>query len=83
MITSVFIGFQALYATLVCVACSQLEKLRANLLRIGEGRVRTKQDSDDIMETVPGSEEIQKQLIDCIRHHQTIQLYVHNDQSYS
>lgn len=72
------LGFNGLYATLVCIACSQLQKLRANLLDI-----RQKQDTaehpDPGAET--GHEERQKvhafyhmqdQLNDCVRHHQQI-----------
>jgi hypothetical protein len=70
----VFVSFQGVYATLVCVACCQLEKLRANLSLIGEGRVTTVQESG----VSPGSEEMQNQLNDCIRHHQIIELYVRN-----
>jgi hypothetical protein len=76
MITGVFIGFQGLYATLVCVACSQMEKLRMNLSRIGEGCVSVQQDSSEELGPVPGHEDLQQQLNDCIRHHQLIMKYV-------
>ncbi|XP_033606628.1 uncharacterized protein LOC111862426 [Cryptotermes secundus] len=76
LVTSMYVSLQGVYATLVYVACSQLEKLRANLSLIGEGRVTTAQES----RVNPGSEKMQKQLNDCIRHHQIIQLYVHNSQ---
>jgi hypothetical protein len=72
----VFIGFQGLYATLVCVACGQMEKLRMNLSRIGEGCASVQQDSSDELDPVPGHEEQQQQLNDCIRHHQLIMKYV-------
>ncbi|KDQ83630.1 hypothetical protein L798_06891 [Zootermopsis nevadensis] len=80
--TLMLLGFNGLYATLVCIACSQLQKLRANLLDI-----RQKQDTaehpDPGAET--GHEERQKvhafyhmqdQLNDCVRHHQQILSYI-------
>jgi len=79
---NIYIGFPSLYATLVCVACSQLEKLGAALLNVRHTRVTSDQDrgndSDD-----PGSElqthhseqlirRMREQLDECIRHHQEI-----------
>jgi hypothetical protein len=70
-------GFPSLYATLVCVACSQLEKLRAALLDITQTHVMTEQEtggheysdrqthiSEEVFQLMP------KQLKVCIRHHQ-------------
>jgi hypothetical protein len=79
-------GFNALYATFTCIACSQLEKLRASLLDIRQTRDTSKDWSAD-NETgqeeegqVHASEEVfqhmQKQLGDCVRHHQQILRYV-------
>jgi hypothetical protein len=77
-------GFTSLYATLVYVACGQLEKLRATLLDIRQTNVPSEQDisagagqhechaSEDIFR------HMQKQLNDCIRHHQEIQRCVYN-----
>ncbi|PNF24008.1 hypothetical protein B7P43_G08636 [Cryptotermes secundus] len=75
-------AFTSLYATLVCVACSQLEKLRAALLDIGQTHVTAERDSGtqaDLLEAqgqARASEELfrhmQKQLNNCIRHHQEI-----------
>jgi hypothetical protein len=71
-----FVSLQGVYATLVCVACCQLQKLGVNLSLVGEGRVTTAQDS----RVNAGSEEMQNQLNDCIRHHQIIQQYVRHSQ---
>jgi hypothetical protein len=73
MITSVFIGFQGLYATLLCVGCSQYEKLRASISLIGDRELNGMQGSED----GPGSEGMMEQLNICIRHHQSIIMYVH------
>jgi hypothetical protein len=67
---------------LVCIACSQLEKLRVNLLDIRQNPDTLEQDSgagtDREEEEVEAhmSQEVflrmQRQLNDCIRHHQLI-----------
>ncbi|PNF35139.1 hypothetical protein B7P43_G09263, partial [Cryptotermes secundus] len=76
-----FYGVPSTYATLVCIACSQLEKLRANLLNIRqvfdtpaqESRAETGRNEGRQVQT---SQEVfcrmQEQLNDCIRHHQLI-----------
>jgi hypothetical protein len=81
-IICVFAGFQSLYATLVCVACSQLEKLRAALLDIRQTHVTaergcgTHTGQQEAQGQARTSEELfrhmQKQLNNCIRHHQEI-----------
>jgi hypothetical protein len=76
MAASLFISFLGLYAILVCVARCQLEKLGANLLSIGGGLVTTAQETG----ISPGSDELQKQLNECIRHHQIVMLYVRDTQ---
>jgi glucose-6-phosphate-specific signal transduction histidine kinase len=73
----------SLYATLVCVACSQLEKLRAALLDIRQTHVISQQDcgteSDQQEAQARISKEqfrhMQEQLNNCIRHHQEIKWY--------
>jgi signal transduction histidine kinase len=79
---SLYFGFQSLYATLVCVACSQLEKLREALLDIRQTYGKSLQycggKSDEREAT--GQKNIhsehfrhmQEQLNNCIRHHQEI-----------
>jgi hypothetical protein len=74
------------YGSLVCVACSQLEKLRANLLDIRQKHDTSEQDSVAETDREEGgqaqtSQEVfcrmQEQLNDCIRHHQLIIEQVH------
>lgn len=76
--------FPSLYATLVCVPCSQLEKLRAALLHIKQTHVRTDhysgEDNYHYSErhtNISGNviQHLRKQINDCIRHHQNIQRY--------
>jgi hypothetical protein len=83
----ILFGFQNLYATLVCVACSQLEKLRAAILAIRQTHVTSEQDcgdetdQQDEEEQAHSSEELfhhmQRRLNHCIRHHQEIIRYVY------
>jgi len=76
-ITILAFALPNLYATLVCVACSQLEKLRAALLDIRQTHVMKEQDCEghqysgrqtQIYEEV--LHRMRKQLNVCIRHHQ-------------
>ncbi|PNF24042.1 hypothetical protein B7P43_G08624 [Cryptotermes secundus] len=75
-------GFPLLYATLVMVACSQLQKLRTNLLDIKQELIPSEADSgsDGGEESVSRSENgfcrMQTQLKECVRHHQAILQYV-------
>ncbi|XP_033607078.1 odorant receptor 2a-like [Cryptotermes secundus] len=78
--------FPGLYATLVCIACSQLEKLRANLLDIRQELDTPAQDSGAETDTeeeetqVQTSQEMfcrmQEQLSDCVRLHNEILRYM-------
>ena len=75
-------GFESLSATLVCVAGSQLEKLRAALLDIRQTRGTSLHDfggETDEREAAGDNNthseqfrHMQKQLNNCIRHHQEI-----------
>jgi hypothetical protein len=79
-----FFGFPSLYAMLVCVACSQLEKLRAAILDIRQTHVTSEQDCGAETDQQEGQGQrqfstsekmpshMQKKLNDCIRHHQQI-----------
>lgn len=78
---SIVFGFPSLYATLVCVACSQLEKLRAALLDIRQTHVTSDQTFTEERDPQKEgeshtSEEIfrhmQKQVNACICNHQKI-----------
>jgi hypothetical protein len=84
----VYVACNSLHATLVCVACSQLEKLKLALLDIRQTHVISEQhcgdeiQQSDIHEQPNLSDEsfrpMQKQLNNCIRHHQLIQRCGHN-----
>ena len=74
----IMFGFPSLYATLMIVPCSQLEKLRAALLDIRQAQDNYHHHSGrhtDISEHV--FQQMRKQLNDCICHHQNILRYDH------
>jgi hypothetical protein len=77
-----YFGFTILYAVLVCVACSQLEKLKANL-----SDVKQKRSDGSGAECETDAEELvsaaQKRLNEYIRHHQLIMQYVRTYQQSS
>jgi hypothetical protein len=83
-----YFGFTILYAVLVCVACSQLEKLKSNLSAIKQRRLALQGDSAIQSETgeegrglVLSTESLfyymQKQLNECVQQHQLIMQYVY------
>jgi len=82
LVTGVYVSFTNVYATLVCVACSQLEKLRPNLLDIRQTHVIPGQhcgdeiQQSDVHEQPRPSDEsfrhMQEQLNNCIRQYQQI-----------
>jgi hypothetical protein len=89
LIISICSGFPGLYTALVCVACSQLEQLTTALLDIRQTHVtaerdsRTQTDQQEEQEQARASEELfrhmQKQLNNCIRHHQEIKRCGHGN----
>jgi hypothetical protein len=79
-VTVVF-GFLGFYATLVCIACSQLQKVKANLLDIrqkhdtseqGSGAETDQEEEGQVQTFKEKFCDMQKQLNNCIRHHQEI-----------
>ncbi|PNF24012.1 hypothetical protein B7P43_G08632 [Cryptotermes secundus] len=80
--TCILIGFPLLYATLVMVACTQLQKLRTDLLDIKQEMVPSGADSgsdggeEPVSRSKDGFCRMQMQLNECVRHHQAILQYV-------
>ena len=82
----IFFVYASLYVFLVTIACSQLEKLTASLLDIRQTTDMSEQDSRAVTEHEAEKGQVcttqhmfcrmQKQLNDCIRHHQEILRYV-------
>jgi hypothetical protein len=81
-LASLYFGFQSLYATLVCVAGSQIEKLRAALLDIRQthgtslqvcaGEIDEREAAGQKNTHSEQFRRMQEQLNNCIRHHQEI-----------
>jgi len=57
---------------MICVACSQLEKLRMNLLDIGQKQKPLSVTAQDGNQEYDYISNMQAQLKACIRHHQQI-----------
>jgi hypothetical protein len=86
VLTLSFINSIGLYASIIAITCGQLEKLRANLLDIRQKPDTSEHDSsaetdrEEEETQAHNSEEklsrMQKQLNDCIRHHQQIIRYL-------
>jgi len=83
-----YVAFPSLYATLVCVACSQLEKLKLALLEIRRTHVISEQQCGDGIQQADVHEQhsfsdesfrhMQEQLNSFIRHHQQIKRWSYN-----
>jgi hypothetical protein len=81
-LTSVYFGFLNLYATQVCVAGSQLDKIRAALLDIRQkhsislqvctGEIDEREAAGQKNTDSEQFSHMQQQLKNCIRHHQEI-----------
>ena len=77
-----FYGLPSFYCTAVCIACSQLEKLRARLLAVGQKKGTPEQDSAADCDQTEGNGQIyvcqemfslmQEQLKECVSHHRLI-----------
>ena len=70
------------FGTVVCIACSQFQKLRARLLAIGQKKRTTEQDSAADCDQTEGNGQIyicqkmfslmQEELKECVSHHRLI-----------
>jgi hypothetical protein len=89
-VAGIVVGFLNLYTTLVCVACSQLEKLKMALLDIRQTHVISEQHCGDVIQQSDVHEQsilsdesfrhMQEQLNIRILHHQQIQRCGYNKQ---
>ena len=83
--TCFFFGVPPFFGTVVCIACSQFEKLRARLLTIGQRRGKTEQDMPADCDQTEGNGRIyvcqemislmQERLKECVSHHRLILEY--------
>ena len=67
----VTVGFMSLCATLIAVACTQLDKLKTAILDIREQHIAPYHGQDDEVHTI-ANVNFQLKLVECIQHHQEI-----------
>jgi hypothetical protein len=65
-------GYISLVTTLIAVACSQFEKLKAAILDIRQEHITPRQGQEDEQDNAIANCDFQTKLNTCIRHHQNI-----------
>jgi len=65
-------GFPSLVTTLIAVACSQLEKVKAAILDIRQQHMTSHHGLEDEHDNAIANCALQDQINACIRHHQDI-----------
>ena len=70
--TSVLCGYLSLVTTLIAVACSQFEKLKAAILDIRQQHITPHHRQEDEQVHTIANCDLQAKLNVCIRHHQNI-----------
>jgi hypothetical protein len=70
----VICGYMSLVTTLIAVACSQFDKLKAAILDIREQHtcITPHRRQEDEQDHTPANCDLQEKLNACIRHHQNI-----------
>ena len=72
VIVGVVCGYMSLVTTLIAVACSQYEKLKAAVLDIRQEHITPRQEQEDEQDNAIANCDFQAKLNTCIRHHQDI-----------
>jgi len=62
----------SLIIALIEIACTQLDKLKAAILDIGQQHITTQREQEDEQEHTAANWDLQAKLSECIRHHQDI-----------
>jgi hypothetical protein len=65
-------GYMSLVTTLIAVACSQFDKLKADILDIRQQHITPHFGQEDGQDRTITDCDLQSSLNDCIRHHQDI-----------
>jgi hypothetical protein len=65
-------GYMSLVTTLIAVACSQLDKLKAAILNIRQQHIEPQHGQEDEQDHTIANWDLQAKLNACIRHHQNI-----------
>jgi len=69
---SIICGYMSLVTTLIAVACSQFEKLKAAILDIRQQHITPHHRQEDEQVHTFANCDLQAKLTACIRHHQNI-----------
>jgi len=72
VIVGVVCGYMSLITTLITVACSQFDKLKAAILDIRQQHITPQHRQEDEQVDTTGNCKLQANLIACIQHHQDI-----------
>jgi len=65
-------GFPSLAITLIAVACSQFEKVKATILDIRQQHITSHHGLEDEHDNAIANCDLQAKLNECVRHHQEI-----------
>jgi len=68
----VLFGYLSLVTTLIAVACSQIDKLKAAILDIRQQHITPHHRQEDEQDHTIANCDLQAKLNSCIRHHQNI-----------
>jgi hypothetical protein len=68
----IYYGFLSLVTTLIAVACSQFEKVKAAILDIRQQQVTSHHGLEDEHDNAIANCELQAKINACIQHHQEI-----------
>ena len=72
IINGVTFGFPSLYITLIAVACTQFDKLKAAILNMRQQQVTPQRWQEDEQVHTTANCDLQVKLNACIRHHQEV-----------
>jgi len=72
VIVGVVCGYMSLVTTLITVACSQFDKLKAAILDIRQQHITPQHRQEDEQVDTTANYKLQAKLNACIRHHQDI-----------
>jgi len=69
---SIICGYMSMVTTLIAVACSQFDKLKAAILDIRQQHITPHRGQEDEQDHAIANCDLQEKLNACIRHHQDI-----------
>ncbi|KAJ4437188.1 hypothetical protein ANN_17323 [Periplaneta americana] len=81
-ISALSFGLMHLYANLVCIACTQLHKIKDAFLHIRQKDMEPEYNKGDDIPTDGDEQRMQNELKDIVRHHQEVLRYLRTMQDY-